>query len=218
MLIKQLFLLTNDLAGTRQFYHDLLQVQIVGETGAHISFKFGNSLLTFFETSVVQGPFYHFAFSVPNNKLEEALTWATNFIKILSYLASSLIADFKGWNARAFYFHDNNQNILEFITHYDQETFNNSSFTVSLISGICEIGVVVPDVRNACNILNVDYHIPYFIKGPHLNDFSVMGDSNGMLVVSKTGRGWLPTQRASERYWTKLIIEEKTHRQELIFD
>ena len=38
---------------------------------------------------------------------------------LLPYSAKEEIADFSSWNAKAFYFHDNNGNILELITHYD---------------------------------------------------------------------------------------------------
>lgn len=217
MFIQSLHLRTNDLATTKKFYTELLQTPVIKESEQHISFAFGHSTLNFY-ASYESNPFYHVAFSIPDNKLEEALEWVRERTDILPYSEKEIIADFIGWNAKAFYFHDNNQNILEFITHYDLKTSSTQPFSAALITGICEIGVTVEDVDHAGNEFNTLFHLPYFVKGPRLQDFAVMGDANGMFIVSKTGRGWLPTMRPSEKYWTKVLVENDGVKNEFVFE
>jgi extradiol dioxygenase family protein len=217
MFIQSLHLRTNDLLATKKFYFELLQAPVIQESGQHISFAFGHSALNF-HISDETNPFYHVAFSIPNNKLAEALKWVRDRTDILPYSEKEIIADFTGWNAKAFYFHDNNQNILEFITHYDLKTSSMQPFSTALTTGICEIGITVEDVAHACNEFNTLFHIPYFVKGPRLNDFAVMGDANGMFIVSKTGRGWLPTMRPSQKHWAKVMVENDGVKNEFVFE
>jgi extradiol dioxygenase family protein len=217
MFIQSLHLRTNDLASTEEFYTKLLQTPVIKEAEQNVSFAFGHSTLNF-HASYESNPFYHVAFAIPNNKLEEALEWISERTEILPYSEKEIIADFIGWNAKAFYFHDNNQNILEFITHYDLKTSSTQSFSTALISGICEIGVTVEDVEHACNEFNTLFHLPYFIKGPRLQDFAVIGDANGMFIISKSGRGWLPTMRPAEKHWTKVMVENEGVKNEFVFE
>ena len=217
MIIQALHLRTNALAATKSFYTTLLGVPVVKESEDFISFAFGHSTL-YFHQSYESHPFYHVAFSIPNNKLQEAVLWMKNRTDILPYSENDIIADFTGWNAKAFYFHDNNENILELITHYDLHTSSTQPFSMDLVTGICEIGVTVEDVTHACNEFHTLFHLPYFPKGPQLKDFGVMGDADGMFIVSKTGRGWLPTQRPCEKHWIKVLIENGGIKNEFLFD
>lgn len=217
MVIQSLHLRTNDLPATRKFYAELLETPLIKESEQHVSFGFGHSTLNFY-ASYETDPFYHVAFSIPNNKLDEALHWVGERTPILPYSEEKTIADFTGWNARAFYFHDNNQNILELITHYDLKTSSEQPFNTALITGICEIGITVEDVGHACHEFDSLFHLPYFVKGPRLKDFAVMGDEHGMFIVSRTGRGWLPTMRQSEKHWTKVLVENDGIKNEFVFE
>jgi hypothetical protein len=195
MFIKELILLTNDIASTKAFYHGQMGFTIKEETEEYISFNAGSSVLAFRFTEKYNRPFYHIAFSIPNNKLTEAFHWIEERAPVLPYQPDKVIADFTGWNAKAFYFHDNQENILEFITHFDLNTNDQKSFTSASVESICEIGIVTDDVSKTCEAIKSKYNIPYFVKGPLMHDFAVMGDSTGLLIVSKTHRGWLPTLR-----------------------
>jgi catechol 2,3-dioxygenase-like lactoylglutathione lyase family enzyme len=217
MFIQSLHLHTNDLTATKKFYVDLLQVPVIHESEKSVSFALGHSAL-YFHASLEKNPFYHVAFSIPNNKLEEALEWISKKTAILPYSETEMIANFVGWNAKSFYFHDNNENILEFITHYDLKTNSTHEFSAALITGICEIGITVEDVPHACNEFHTLFNLPYFPKGPQLDDFGVMGNANGMFIVSKTGRGWVPTFRPCEKHWTKVMIENGGVKNEFVFE
>lgn len=216
MTIKTLGLFTNDLAATKRFYTECMQLRLVDETAAQVSFAAGNSLLKFTKITG-SNPFYHFAFSIPNNHLQNALIWVSRFAEILPYSSTEQIADFTGWNAKAFYFHDNNNNILELITHYDLAIETADVFSSASVLSICEAGIVVDEVAAATKHIYETYGVPYFLKGPNLTDFSVMGDAHGMFIVSKKGRGWLPTHRACAYYPLNVIAEEKGGEFEIAF-
>lgn len=217
MLIKKLILLTNNIKKTKQFYSDLMELPVLEETSEKISFRIGSSILVFQLTEKYSTPFYHVAFSIPNNKLLEALNWVSKRTSILPYSENEVIANFVGWNAKAFYFHDSQENILEFITHFDLNTQEKNNFSSASVQNISEIGVVADDVSATCKEIIEQHHIPHFSKGPLLKDFAVMGDTHGLLIVSKTHRGWLPTQRPSEKFPLKIIVETFGEIRELVF-
>lgn len=217
MIIKELELLSSDLAGTEAFYNQVLEIPVVDKTSTGISFLTGHTLLSF-RLTYQQKPYYHFAFLIPANKIQEAHNWIAGRTSILLFSATSTIADFSNWNAHAFYFHDNGRNIVEFIAHHDLTNQTKEPFGSPSIIGICEIGVPVEDVSKTCADLNMDYHIPYYKKGPLLDDFAVMGDDRGLLIVTKTGRGWLPTQQPAERYFTRAVLEINGTDHELSFE
>jgi catechol 2,3-dioxygenase-like lactoylglutathione lyase family enzyme len=216
MHLQKIQLITSDLERCRLFYGATLGLEIEPAGSGDACFKVGDSLLSFSETKGSQ-PLYHFAFSVPNNLLGAALEWLGERTTILPYAPDSVIADFVNWNAKAFYFRDPDGNILECITHFDEGTRADLPFSPAYFGRILEIGLPVEDVTLACAELNERYGIPYFVKGPRLRDFSVMGDAEGMLIVTKKGRGWLPTQETAKPFPTTLIIRHSGKKIELEF-
>jgi catechol-2,3-dioxygenase len=206
MQIKRLTIQTIDLAGTEHFYREVLGLQTVDNNSAEITFAAGYTNLTF-QQSNKSNPLYHFAFSIPSNKVDEAHSYIAGKTPILPFFKETTIADFSNWNAHAFYFHDNQKNIVEFIAHHDLQNDSDKPFSASSIIGVCEIGIPVKDVTEACKDFNEKYGAPYFTKGPRLQDFSVMGDEQGLFIVTKIGRGWLPTQQPAERYRTTVVFE-----------
>jgi hypothetical protein len=217
MFIQSLHLLATDIPGTKKFYNELLGVSIIEESDKHLSFAFGSSALHFHVTTV-DDPYYHLAFLIPNNKLQEAFDWVQARTNILPSSAEEVIADFTTWNAKSFYFYDNQQNILEFITHYDLQITAETPFAASSVTGVCEIGIPVVDVAHACKEFNTLFKIPYFIKGPRSQDFAVMGDANGLFIISQIGRCWWPTQRKAEKHWIKVLIENDGVKNEFVFE
>ena len=216
MKIQEITILTGDLAGTEEFYNQLMEFPVIDKSSASISLQAGKSVLTF-TFSGSSSPSYHFAFNIPENKIDEAYAWTARRVSILPFNSETNIADFSNWNAHAFYFHDNQKNILEFIVHHDLMNTSGLPFSSSSITRICEIGVPVDDVTEACNDFLSIHGIPYFEKGPRSKDFAVMGDSNGLLIVTQAGRAWLPTQQPAEKHFTKVLFENKGFVGELIF-
>jgi catechol 2,3-dioxygenase-like lactoylglutathione lyase family enzyme len=198
MQIKSLEIATADLAAAKTFYHQILNFPLLDESDQQVSFAAGHSRLSFVKAATTA--FYHIAFLIPSNQLVQAFNWVRSKTSILPFTEESCIADFPNWNAEAFYFHDAAQNILEFIVHHDLAHTSETPFSASSIIGICEVGMPMPSVPDACRVFNQQFGIPYYKKGPHLPHFAVMGEEDGLLIVTAIGRGWLPTQRPAEQH------------------
>lgn len=215
MLIRELELPANHLAPMEAFYHGLLELPVVRRTAADISFAAGHSVLTFRRGRTTDA-IYHFAFLIPQNKLEEAYRWLKARTPVLPYNAGTDIADFTNWNAHAFYFHDPQQNIVEFIAHHDLPNASAAAFSAAALIGLHEGGIVAQDVGRACALLKARFGIPYFRKGPVLQDFAVMGDDQGLLIVSGQERGWIPTGQKGGMEYQRLVLEHGGRRMELL--
>ncbi|MNL17020.1 hypothetical protein D3C87_1380890 [compost metagenome] len=82
----------------------------------------GSSVLKFIENPEFDSV-YHFAFNIPENKLEEAIKWCADKIDLIMIENKRVIANFETWNANAIYFYDNNGNLLEFIARHDLDNY-----------------------------------------------------------------------------------------------
>ena len=72
---------------------------------------------------------------------------------------------------------------------------------------LIEIGIPAKDVLATCKELSVKFGIDYFYKGPVTNDFAVMGDENGMLIISKEEGTWLPVNQKVQKFKMKVLAE-----------
>lgn len=205
MNILEISLLTNNIQGTRSFYEDILGLPVININSKTVTFQAGHSILIFNLTQDSDAK-YHFAFNIPGNKLDEAFEWINSKIEILPVTPNSKIADFTTWNAKSFYFHDNNENILEFIARFDLQIISKKPFSSTQIVNISEIGFVVPDVPEAAKYL-VSNELFYFSKGPVYKDFTVLGDDNGLVLLTHEKRGWMPSAEPAKICWTKATVQ-----------
>ncbi len=217
MLIKETKLLTNNLAETKFFYHQILGFPIIIEEKNFISFQAGFSLLTFQETKE-KNPVYHFAFNIPCNKIEEALHWLELKTEIIKADEETEIVDFKNWNAKAVYFLDNNGNILELIARSDLKNEDNKEFTSNSFISISEMAIVIDNVVKTATDLIQSLNISYFDKQKPAEEFAALGDDTGLLILSKAGRNWFLTDSPSQKYWQKIIIETEGRQEEITFN
>jgi len=217
MLIKEIKLLTNNLAETKFFYHQILGFPIIIEEKNFISLQAGFSLLTFQE-SKEKNPVYHFAFNIPCNKIEEALHWLELKTEIIKADEETEIVDFKNWNAKAVYFLDNNGNILELIARLDLKNEENKEFTSNSFISISEMAIVIDNVVKTATDLIQSLNISYFDKQKPAEEFAALGDDNGLLILSKAGRNWFLTDSPSQKHWQKIIIETEERQEEITFN
>jgi catechol 2,3-dioxygenase-like lactoylglutathione lyase family enzyme len=217
MLIKEIKLLTSDLAATKNFYNQILELEIVFEEDIFISFQAGFALLTFREVKEKK-PVYHFAFNIPCNKIEEAFYWVESKTEIIKTDGENKIVDFKNWNAKAVYFLDNNGNILELIARLDIENEDNPEFNSNSILSISEMAIVTDSVMKTANNLIQSLNISFFDKQPPSEEFAALGDDNGLLILSKAGRNWFLTDLPSKKHWQSIIFETDGKQKEITFN
>ncbi|MCW3090973.1 MAG: hypothetical protein JWP81_2042 [Ferruginibacter sp.] len=206
MLIKEIQLLADDPDGTIQFYNEILGLKILSSDHTRISFSAGSSVLTFLRSEDTR-PFYHFAFNIPWNQFEAAMDWVGSKLKLIEVTPGNAIADFKSWNAKAFYFFDNNQNIVEMIARFDVDNASLQPFNGSSIYSVSEIGAVVESPMEYAQELNKKYQLEFFPKQKPANDFIAVGDDHGLFIIVPQNRKWYPTNIRSAKHWAKLTIE-----------
>jgi catechol-2,3-dioxygenase len=217
MKIEALQLLTPNLRNTREFYSKKLGLEIIKEEASSISFRVGSSALTFIEAAEVNA-YYHFAFNIPANKIEEALDWIKPKVEILPFTNEGVIADYPNWNAKALYFLDLTGNIVEFIARLDLDNQTKDAFSVRSLLSISEIGLVVDDVHKSVTHLQNKYGLPVFNKQKPMENFAAIGDDDGLLIVVNKEKKWFPTQIAAKAFATETTINNNGETFELVWD
>lgn len=208
MQLKEIHLLSANLSETQQFYSNVLGLEAKMISDKLLKIIAGNSDL-YFCLSENTNAFYHFAFNIPETVFDNTLEYYRNSIGTIPVNDFSDIAEFVNWNARSFYFYDNNGNILECITRFD---VNPEPFPINYngyILNISEIGCVSEAVQLFAEERNQMDGIPFFARQPAMPAFSVLGDDQGLLIVVPENRNWYPTQKASVKAFTKVLWEEK---------
>jgi len=216
MKIKEIILLSNDLNGTKRFYSDLLGLKISEFIDSKISFEVGTSILTFLHSNN-QNCIYHFAFDIPHNKLDEAIDWLSSRVDLIKFQESNII-DFPNWNAKSLYFYDNNGNVLEFIARFENPNQNPKPFESSSIVSISEIAFVTDDVTKLAQSLIQSYNLSYYFRQKQGDDFSVLGNDEGLIIIVDSSRNWFPTPVRVDKFPVKVLVEYNERNFELIYD
>ena len=177
----------------------------------------GTSILIFENTDSQKMPKYHFAFSIPVNKIEEAMVWILQKNPLIES-DEGYIVNFENWKAKAIYFYDNNQNILEFICREDLKNSSENRFTTKSILNISEVGIVTEKPLELGNEIAQKTKIDFFSKDPKREDFAAMGDDEGVFVISSPNRNWFPTKDHAEKQKTKVKILANETEAELEFN
>lgn len=206
MTILELELLSDDINETETFYNNSIGLKTISKDYSSISFAAGATKLTF-RTSRNLEPEYHFAFDIPNNKLVEAFKWIEKKTEILEVIPPDKIADFYNWNAKSFYFYDNNGNVLEFIARYDLDNASDKSFDGTSILSVSEIGFVAKNVSDLSDEICEKYSLSIFSKQPKLNKFIVLGTDTGLFILVEENRNWYPTDKKAKSFWTKVFFD-----------
>ncbi|MFV8466233.1 VOC family protein [Flavobacterium sp. LB1P62] len=206
MNILELELLTANINETELFYNEVIGFKTVSKNNSSISFRAGSTKLTFWSSENLK-PVYHFAFDISNNKLLEAFALIEKKTEILEVIPPDKIADFYNWNAKSFYFYDNNGNILEFIARFSLDNASEKPFDGSSILSVSEIGFVSKNVSQLSDEMSNKYGLSVFPKQPKLNKFIVLGTDMGLFILVEENRDWYPTHKKAKPFWTKVVFD-----------
>lgn len=217
MKIQELTLLTNNLSKTTEFYEKTIGFKKIQETETKVSFAVGTSKLIFELTEKQENPKYHFAFNIPANKIDEATIWTLQRIPLIS-TDNSYITDFENWRAKAIYFFDNNENIVEFISRVDLKNETDKPFSMDTILSISEIGIVTDEPIRTGNEIIRKIDTDFFSKGTKREDFVAVGMDDGLFVISNPNRNWYPTQELAQKWKVKAKLKIAKNEYELEFN
>lgn len=205
MKILELEMLSGNITETEKYYKSVLGITPYSADKFSVSYRFGRSRLIFRQADG-QKPVYHFAIDVPNNRFNEAYRAIKSKTPLLPVSQGSDIADFTNWNARSFYFLDNNGNIVEIITRYANNDISDAPFTAKSFSCVSEIGLVAYNVPQLANRLKKQFGIPIFHRQPRGDKFTVSGDDEGLFIIAERGRDWYPTDIRAQSFRTRVLF------------
>lgn len=201
MKIKEVILYTSDIKRQRQFYKSVLGFELLADSREKISFKAGESIITFqFKEGSKQS---HLAFNIPNNSINDALIWLRKRTEVLDCEGEE-IADFSNWKAKAIYFYDADKNIMEFIARERIPVESDEAFSPRLILSISEMAIATTNIESIYNAINKMKPIPIF--DGDFNRFCALGNDEGLfIVINKNIKKWYPTMDTA--YTSEFIIK-----------
>jgi catechol-2,3-dioxygenase len=210
MLFKNIILQTKNIDELYDFYKNKLQLRAIKSNAKAISIGAGKTTLIFEQTNNAEKPFYHVAFNIASNKIEEAMQWLNNKAELLwieEY--KSYIAEFTDWNARSVYFIDPAGNIIEFIARFDLHDEVEEPFSSVYIRNVSETGIVfdAQDFGARVNKLMQQYQLEYFSRQQPLKHFRAIGDDEGLFIVVPERRNWYPTNIAAGIFPLSVVFE-----------
>jgi len=155
MKIKEIILFSNNIQNQRQFYKTVLGFEMIEDTAKRISFKIGTSQLVFMYKEKIKAS--HVAFNIPYNAIYDALKWLGDKVEVLQF-ENKKVADFSSWKAKAIYFYDADNNIMEFIARERIDIESDEAFTPRLIISISEMAIATDNIETIYKDINKYYN------------------------------------------------------------
>ena len=198
-LIHSLRLLTTSpLSDLSRFYGKVLGLPF-STNDKSLTIRAGQSTITFTKVEAVERPFYHFAFNIPENKIEMAFAWQRSRTPIIHPNPDGprdAITHFRHWNAHSIFFLDPAGNLVEYIARHDLQNRTEGEFSINDLQYVSEIGFIVDDTEETGatikKSLNLDSYRPS-------ENFMPIGDEYGLLLMIHTGRVWSANPNQSNK-------------------
>lgn len=146
----------------------------------------------------------HLAFDIPIRAFAEAKRWLRERVDLYESDGQDELEGPAGWDARSLYFGGPSGAVLEFIARRRlPDTFENGTFTSGDIRWVSEVGIPVPNVRDAAEALTANAELASFAAAPS-DEFAAIGDDHGLFILAVQGRPWRPT---TDRFATSSPVE-----------
>lgn len=205
MIIEKLLLTTACTADIQPFYSEVLGLPIIHSEQGSFTVRAGRSELTIqeMEQKPAEEHYYHFAFTIPENRLPEAKTWIEAMVPIGTE-AGQDVSFSESWNSHSVYFEDPAGNILELIARHTMDNATDRPFDPKQdILCISEIGVPTSKVPAAVDRFAELGLMTYKTRD---DSFNPIGDDDGLLMVVETGRRWHFTNKTAESFPVNVTI------------
>ncbi len=193
------------------FYGKSLELPILRQHEKSFTFLAGNTEITFTQSIRENAPFYHFAFNIPENKIEAARQWQLERTPLIATPPHMIdpnfpddIRHFRHWNAHSVFFLDPAGNLLEYIARHDLSNAREGHFSAKDILYASEIALIVDDVDATSKQIKDRFSLQQYRQGS--DRFRAIGDEKGLLLVMKTGRQWPGAERPAGIYNTAVTI------------
>lgn len=184
-------LTTTSLAEMKKFYAETIGLPVVTDKPEELTIKAGETTITFIRSNEENRPFYHFAFNIPENKIQKALEWQRKKTPVIHPNPEGTkdqVVNFAHWNAHSIFFLDPAGNLLEYIARHGLANATEGDFSVNDILYASEIAFIVDDVNASGKELQTGLNIKEY--KPLTHNFWPIGDESGLLLVLQKGRVW----------------------------
>jgi catechol-2,3-dioxygenase len=189
MQIKEIILQTHLINELKNFYSGILELEIIRNSPSAFTVQAGMTEISFESSDLSAKPFYHFAFNIPENQLQQAKDWISEKSELIT-LDGENEFDFRSWNAHSIYFYDPAGNILELIARHNLENSSDNIFSGKSLLSVSEIGIPVINIKGFYDKLYQAFPLKLF--SGDTESFAALGDDNGLLIVVNKGRKWYP--------------------------
>ena len=203
MRIRELKIYSENFEDQNIFYREIIGLKLIESSDFQSVFEIGSSNLRIVRNENFSP--YHFAINIPCNMEFHALKWLKERVRILT-VGNIEIQNFDFWNAKAIYFYDMDQNIIEFIARKNLKNKATDSFNINSLIEISEIGVPVNDIKTVYTDIRKTVELKIFDGG--FERCCAIGDERGLFIcVNKKVKNWFPTgdQAYSSEFEVKII-------------
>lgn len=206
MQIVNVKLLTSCIDPLRSFYAHTLGLPLQSDSKDEFTVKAGKSSLTFVNQTDEDEPFYHFAFDIPNNKIDESIEWLISTGTAIQLLPNHQYKNYSdSWNSTSIYFYDPAGNIVEFIARHTLSNSSTAPFSSTDFLNISEIGLVVHDVPKAMDLLKTELNVKTY---KYYNErFTPLGDESGLFILAAYNRVWFGSDKKAEIFKTEITLK-----------
>lgn len=151
-------------------------------------------------------PFHHFALLVPGDRFDAAHAWLGERVGRLARDDGETVFAFDFWDARATYFLDPADNIVELIAHAGvaEQPDTAGAFAAAELAGLSEVGIVVDRPADAAAALERELGLELW--SGDAEQLAFIGAKAHTLILSPPGRGWLPTGRPAEAHAATVTV------------
>ena len=190
MRINRVDITSTDVAAAAEFYAGVLGLP-VAVTGDSATVRIGASTVVLREGPASPG-INHLAFTIPANRFGEAKAWLSSRVPLLTKDGADEFPLGGTWNSESVYFPGPDGSILELIARHSLDNASPASVheRADLLC-VSEIGLGVPDVPAVVDALEAQFGLPRFGDGG--DQFTPVGDHDGLLIVVSQDRPWFPS-------------------------
>jgi hypothetical protein len=196
MRILELALCSSDVAAQRAFWGGTLGLPVRELDDGAIEVSLRASRIRFEAAPDGLDARYHFAINVRRGSIRDAEAWLSARHPLLAFHGdpdveeSATVVQFP-WGPHALYFLDGGGNVAELLDNDHLDNAETQAFGPGALIEVAEIGLATADTAAMCEALlrGLSAEILWGGEGSLL---TAIGDDHGVLIVTPTGRGWIP--------------------------
>lgn len=202
MRFREVVLKAADPDGLVAWYRDALGMPAA--PGGVAGVQAGATRLRFEPAEAGERPVYHFAFNVPEDRIDDALVWIRARAPVLD-AEEGPIVEYAEWDAHAVYFTDPAGNVGELIARHALPNASAAPFGAASLLEVSEVGLPAPSVPALAARLKDALGVDEYRRGHER--FAPLGDERGLLIVVPEGRAWFPGTGEARPYPVRIALD-----------